>query len=134
METILLALPVLPGKQEAWRRFCQELQGLRRTEYEASRQRLGIAEEAAWLVPSAAGEMAVLLLKAVEPDHLLARLGASSAPFDCWFRRKVRELHGVDLTQPPPMPHSEQIFVWQTDQSINSSPTTSFPTQQEAIQ
>ena len=42
MSGIVLTFPILAGKVEAWRRFCQEISGSRRQMYEASRQRLGI--------------------------------------------------------------------------------------------
>ena len=45
MPGIVLTFPILPGKVEAWRRFCQELAGSRSTLYEASRRRLGITRE-----------------------------------------------------------------------------------------
>ena len=47
--TILVVAPILPGKAEAWRRFIQEMWGSRRREYEASRRRLGIRVERAWI-------------------------------------------------------------------------------------
>jgi hypothetical protein len=31
--TLIVMLPLLPGKQEAWRQFCQTLQGSRHHEY-----------------------------------------------------------------------------------------------------
>jgi hypothetical protein len=45
MPTLRLVLPILPGKVEAWRHFCQELQGARRADYEASRRRRGVVAE-----------------------------------------------------------------------------------------
>ena len=42
MAGIILTFPIVAGKVEAWRRFCQELSGSRRQMYESSRQRLGI--------------------------------------------------------------------------------------------
>src|SRR5947209_6288030 len=45
---LAFALPILPGKQEAWRRFCQELLESRFCEYQESRQRLGITREVTW--------------------------------------------------------------------------------------
>jgi hypothetical protein len=44
---------LLPGKQEAWRQFCQTLQGSRRHEYAGSLQRMGIIRQAIWLAQTA---------------------------------------------------------------------------------
>lgn len=116
MALIVLALPIVRGKQEAWRRFCQELQGTRRDEFEASRQRHGIHEEAAWLVLGESGDLAILLLHVDEPGSLLARLGSSSKPFDIWFRHQVCTLHGVDLAQPPRTLYGELTFFWHANE------------------
>src|SRR5579859_4773700 len=56
-------LPILPGKQEAWRRFCQELEGSRHGEYEWTRQRLGITKECIWFAQMPQGEMAIVYLE-----------------------------------------------------------------------
>ena len=37
-------------------------------------------------------------------------MGASDDPFDLWFRGKINELHGIDMTQPPPAPPPELAF------------------------
>jgi len=39
---VALVAPLLPGKAEDHRQFCEQLVGARREEYEASRQQLGI--------------------------------------------------------------------------------------------
>jgi hypothetical protein len=45
MGDVAFVAPFLPGKVEDHRRFCEELVGSRREEYEASRERLGIKRE-----------------------------------------------------------------------------------------
>ena len=64
MPGIVLTFPILAGKVEAWRRFCQELSGSRRRMYEASRQRMGITRERLALVETAFGSTAVTTLEA----------------------------------------------------------------------
>ena len=64
MPGIVLTFPIVAGKVEAWRRFCQELSGSRRQMYEASRQRLGITRERLVLVETAFGSAAVTTLEA----------------------------------------------------------------------
>jgi hypothetical protein len=51
--TLIVMLPLLPGKQEAWRQFCQTLQGSRRQEYGGSLQRMGITKQEVWLSQTA---------------------------------------------------------------------------------
>jgi hypothetical protein len=113
--TVVLVAPILPGKAEAWRRFTQEMLGSRRRDYEASRRRLGIRAEHAWISESPRGDLAIMTLVLTEVerlDQVLARLAASEHPFDRWLRRQMLELHGLDVTQPPPGLLSELIFEW----------------------
>ena len=60
MGVVAFVAPLLPGKAEDHGRFCDELDGARRDEYEASRQRLGITREAAWHQETPAGTVSVI--------------------------------------------------------------------------
>jgi hypothetical protein len=126
MSGIVLTFPILDGKVEAWRRFCQELCGFRRKPYEASRQRLGITRERLALVETAFGATAVTTLEAHDVGQVLGQIISSALPFDVWYREKLKELHGVNLAgyeqfaQPTPLqPNQELLFEW----SLNSSNT-----------
>jgi hypothetical protein len=97
MSGIVLTFPILSGKVEAWRRFCQELAGSRRKPYETSRQRLGITREWLALVDTAFGATAVTILEAPNVAQALGQIIASQLPFDTWYREQLLELHGVNL-------------------------------------
>jgi len=126
MSGIVLTFPILDGKVEAWRRFCQELCGFRREMYEASRQRLGIIRERLTLVETAFGATAVTTLEAPDVAQALGQIIISELPFDVWYREKLQELHGVNLTgyekfaQPTLLPPDQELlFEW----TLNSSNT-----------
>jgi hypothetical protein len=106
--------PILPGKQETWRRFCQVLVGRHICEYVESRRRLGITKESIWLAQTPHGDLAIVYLEAQHPEDVLVRLGASDLPFDRWLRKQLLELHGLNLTQPGSHPSNELVLVWQT--------------------
>lgn len=106
-------LPILPGKQEAWRRFYQELEGSRRCEYKVSRQQLGITKECIWFAETPQGEMAIIYLEMEHPELAVSQLATSGLPFDRWFRSQLLELHGLDVLHPSSKPCSEVIFTWQ---------------------
>ena len=119
MSGIVLTFPILTGKVEAWRRFCQELSGTRRKTYEASRQRLGITRERLALVDTAFGATAVTTLEAPNVDLALGQIIASVLPFDLWYRKQLLELHGINLAgyeqfaQPTPLPQDQEVhFEW----------------------
>jgi hypothetical protein len=124
MSGIVLTFPIMTGKVEAWRRFCQELAGSRRQMYEASRQRLGITRERLALVETAYGSAAVTTLEAHNMGQALDQIIASKLPFDRWYREQVQELHGVNLAgyevflQPaPPSENQELLFEWMLNPS-----------------
>ena len=119
MPGIVLTLPILAGKTEAWRRFCQELAGSRKTMYEASRRRLGITCEQMALVETAFGSASVMTLEAKNVGRTLDQIITSDLPFDCWYRERLEELYGVNLTrykqyaQPAPAAQSQTLlFEW----------------------
>ena len=105
MQCIAFAVPVLPGKTETERdamRSCTE--GERKAAYESSRERHGITREAVWIQQTPSGDMGVVYLEADDLQAAFAGLASSQEPFDQWFREKIREVNGIDLTQgfPPP--------------------------------
>jgi hypothetical protein len=124
MSGIVLTFPILAGKVEAWRRFCQELSGSRQKPYEASRQRLGITRERLALVETAFGSTAVTTLEAPDVDQALGQIIASLLPFDIWYRERLQELHGINLagyeqfSQPAPLPQNQEVFF---DWKINTN-------------
>ena len=119
MSGIVLTFPILAGKVEAWRRFCQELAGSRRKSYEASRQRLGVTRERLALVETAFGSTAVTTLEAPDIAQALGQIIASVLPFDTWYREQLQELHGINLAgyeqfavRTPLPPNQEVHFEW----------------------
>jgi hypothetical protein len=124
MSGIVLTFPILCGKVEAWRRFCQELSGSRRLSYEASRQRLGITRERLALVETTFGATAVTTLEAPDVAQALGQIITSEIPFDIWYRERLQKLHGINLAgyeqfaHPMPVPDNQELlFEW----TLNSS-------------
>lgn len=112
MNAILIASPILPGKLEAWRRFCQELQGTRHGQYVESRRRLGIVSEVAWHLSTDQFDVALVYLEAKQPEQVFPKLAASGHPFDRWLKRQMMALYGLDLNRPTTQLHNELVFEW----------------------
>jgi hypothetical protein len=112
---VIIVAPILPGKAEAWRRFIQEMRGSRRREYEASRQRLGIRAEWAWINETRRRTMGILMIEADHLKEALAALAASDHPFDCWFREQLLILQDLDLTRPDPTFLPDLVLAWSGD-------------------
>lgn len=115
MGEIAIAGPLLPGKEEAWRRFVQELAGSRAEEYEMFKREMGICEETLYLMRTPRelfkGGLVLLYLEAEEPEEIRRRLEDCEAPFGVWLKSKLREFHGYDLTHSSQGAFSERIFV-----------------------
>ena len=116
MSGIVLTFPILAGKVEAWRRFCQELSNSQLQMYLSSRRRLGITHERMELVENAYGALAVTTLEAPDVAQALGQIIASLLPFDVWYRERLQELHGINLAgyeqfaQPAPLPVNQEVF------------------------
>lgn len=112
--TVVWAAPVLPGKSEGWRRFCQELMGSRRREYAASRQRLGIRQETSWLVATAQGKVAVLCWEETDRRGAWQALLASERPFDRWFRRQLERFLDLSEVEGSAEEVGARLYCWQS--------------------
>lgn len=124
MSGIVLTFPILDGKVEAWRRFCQEVSGSRLQMYLASRRRLGITREQMALVETAFGATAITTLEAPDVARALGQIINSHLPFDTWYRDRLHELHGINLVgyaqfaQTTLQPENQEVhFEWKLDTS-----------------
>ena len=121
MPGIVLTFPILASKVEAWRRFCQELSGSQLQTYIVSRRRLGITSERMVLIETTFGATSVITLEAPDFDSVLTQILSSNLPFDRWYRERMQEIHGVNLTlykqlsQPisPTLQDQELLFEWE---------------------
>lgn len=109
---MVFAVPILPGKAEAWLRFGQEIEGRRREQYEDSRSRHEVTRESFWLVRMPHAELGVIYLDADEPEDLFRELAASEHPFDRWFREQLRQICGLELEPTAQEPEMQRVFHW----------------------
>jgi hypothetical protein len=112
--TLLVIVPLLPGKQEAWRQLCQILQGSRRQEYDGILRRMGITKQEVWLAQTRQADLVHLHLHVEQCEQMVTALLESAHPFDCWLRRQLLDLHGLDLKQLATSA-PELILVWPPD-------------------
>jgi hypothetical protein len=98
MKRLVLVLPILPGRTEAWRRFAQELMGSRRADFERWCRRYGVRRINTSI---AAIRPRNIVVARLEVDERYFEIGPSAAtfsdPFERWLLERVQELHGVDL-------------------------------------
>jgi hypothetical protein len=98
MPAVTLVVPIMPDREEQWRRFVQEVAEERLSEYEVLRRRLGIHDESVWLARAKGGQpVAVVHLEVEDPGRMASALAASEEPFDLWFKERLLDCHGRDL-------------------------------------
>jgi hypothetical protein len=98
-EFIAMVLPILPGKMEQWRSFVAEMNGPRRDAFVASRQKMGLRQRV-FHQSTPMGDLSVVTVAGAEPQNF-AKWMASSEPLAIWAVQQLKELTGVDLSQPP---------------------------------
>lgn len=106
MDAIAVIAPILPGKASEFRVFSRELAGgAWHAEYVNFITQAGLSRVRAWLSESDHGAVGIILYEGDSPEGFLQHIATSKDPFSNWFREKVQEIHGVDLTAPvgPPL-------------------------------
>ena len=96
------AFPILPGKVDDARAFAEETMGARRSGFDESQTRGGVTRET-WSIQEMSDGSAIVLVwfESTDPDKTFAELSQDSSEFAVWFRGRVQELNGIDLTEPP---------------------------------
>ena len=105
MAEFSFAVPLLPGKTDAWRKAMPEIKGPRWDAYKESRKKLGIKREHLCLQHTPQGDIVVVHMDAKDPATVMPAMLAAVSPFDTWFLEAVlRTAHGLDPKGPPPPP------------------------------
>lgn len=109
MAVLNFAAPILPGKVKQWEAFHDEMApgGPRRKEWEAQMKRGGITRQIVSRQSTPMGEFTVVFFEGADPAAVLKNLATSADPFDKWFAQQIKEIHGIDASQPPPGPMSQ---------------------------
>ena len=90
-----VAFPILPGKTAEWRTWMAELDGPRRDEFVASRQRAGVYERT-FLQSTPMGDLVIVTLEGDDPEHAFGRMMSTKDAFTTWFIERAKAIHGLD--------------------------------------
>lgn len=104
--TGVVLAPIVEGNLDAWKAWIGELNGSRQEEFASFNSRYGLTKHEAWLAETPASPAVIAIHEGPGSDDLMPKRGPSQESFDVWFKSKLVELHGMDVTQPPlgPMP------------------------------
>jgi hypothetical protein len=109
MSSLAFAIPLPPGKTEAWRRFMDELKGPRHAEVQDMLRRAQLTQHNFYLQQTPRADLAIVYLEG-DVAHAFHHFATSDHPFERWVRQQVLETEGIDLTQPPPGPPPEVVL------------------------
>jgi len=105
---LAMAVPILPGKETEWEKFSGELKGSRNAEFKESRKKLNVHERS-FFQHTPHGDFVILTLEGDDPEKAFQNFASGDDDFTKWFVASVKEVHGFDLTAPPPGPLPELI-------------------------
>jgi hypothetical protein len=106
------AFPILPGQLDAMRAFADETTGAKLQGFEDAQRRVGSSRET-WSIQELPDGSAIVLVWVETRDvaGVFADLAADDSEWTRWFRSRVLDITGVDLTETPEgMP--EVILDW----------------------
>lgn len=95
-----MAIPVLPGKTPQVKKFMTDLMGTHNEAFSESRKKLGVRERT-FFQSTPHGDMIVVTLEGENPQDAFSKFASSNDDFTKWFTKEVKEIHGIDLAQPP---------------------------------
>ncbi len=104
-----MAVPILPGKTAQFKKFINELKGNRYTQFAESRKRLAV-QERTFYQTTPQGDFVIVTLEGNDPESAFKNFGKQNDEFTKWFVKEVKDIHGVDLTSPPPGPMPELLI------------------------
>jgi hypothetical protein len=111
MPVFMGAFPVLPGKEDEPRKFARETLD-RSEEFDASQRRLAVTNEEWAQQQTPMGSMVLVRFESPDIEAVFAGLAQSNDAFDEWFKGRVLEITGVDLSAPSDDPLPEIILTW----------------------
>ena len=98
-----MAVPIPKENIGKWQEWCAEINGARKSQMEDMMRRFDVTHHWATLQQNPDGSAIVIVGSEGEGGPgWMHNLMTSNEEFDNWFKGKVGEIHGMDLSQPPP--------------------------------
>jgi hypothetical protein len=108
MALLAMAIPIPADKIEKWRAFVAEVNGPRKAELASNRKKHGVRERT-FHQQTPMGDFVVVTLEGDDPAGAFKKFGQGDDAFTKWFAAQVKDIHGVDVTAPPPGPLPTQV-------------------------
>ncbi|MBI5501578.1 MAG: hypothetical protein HY907_15140 [Deltaproteobacteria bacterium] len=98
----LIVSPIVEGKLAAWEELVEGITGPRKEEFADFNRRYSLTRHAVWLAKLPQGWAAVVLIEGPGAGDFLPRITKSTHDFDRWLSSRLAEVHGIDVSMPPP--------------------------------
>ena len=91
-----IAIPILPGKTQQFKKFIDALNGNRKGDFIKSRKKLSVHERT-FFQSTPHGDFVVVTLEGNDPESAFKNFASENDVFTNWFVEEVKEIHGLDL-------------------------------------
>ncbi|XES78578.1 MAG: hypothetical protein ACBZ72_06820 [Candidatus Bathyarchaeia archaeon] len=99
MESVVMAIPILPGKTQETQKYFEDLKAEKWQEFCQSEERAGIVKERDFLQITPNGDIVLMYVEAEDLSKAFAQFAASQNPFDLYIKSELKKLTGLDLGQ-----------------------------------
>ena len=100
MESLIMALPILPGKTEAVKTMFRKVKEQKWADYEGVQKRQGIEKERDFLQITPQGDFLLIYIESKDIQKTFDTFTTSKDPFDLWYMDEMKKNTGVDFSQP----------------------------------
>lgn len=108
----MMLVPLKADKVTAWHAFAEELSGPRKADFAEFNKRYKLTKHEAWLCETPAGAFVCAIHEGPGAADMIPNVAKSTNVFDKWFISKLSELHGMDVSKPPPGKLPERKISW----------------------
>jgi hypothetical protein len=108
----IVLVPIKADRVKAWESFIDELNGSRKADFVDFNKRHKLTKHEAWLCETPAGPFVCAVHEGPGSADLIPNVARSTNAFDKWFGSKLSEIHGMDMSKPPPGKMPERKLSW----------------------
>jgi hypothetical protein len=110
--SLALSYPILPGKTEAAKKLFEAIKTEKWKEFDQSQRRSGIKKERDFLQTTPIGDMVILYMESDDFQRAFTEFGNSKDPFDMWLKQELKDISGIDFSEPAPGTMPQELMTY----------------------